>query len=144
MNDNSVVPVEIGSAIKPKHIYLTDFGPALIGTLGLYELEQFAAQFVRYSQQSGCWVGFSFHEQVEPRSPYGRMVDEGLMSETETSDGRWLYHLTSLAISQIYLVQSEAAIALLQAQLQRSREKSLFSRIKRHLKGVFVPMSPSI
>ena len=144
MNDNGVVPVEIASAIKPKHIYLTDFGPALMGTLGNYELEQFAAQFVRYSQQVGCWVGFSFHEQVEPRSPYGRMVDEGLMSETETSDGCWLYQLTPLAISRIYLTQTEATIFQLALGLRRARDESVLSRIKRYLKGVFVSMSPSV
>lgn len=130
MNDNNVVPVEIASAIKPKHIYLAEFGPALMGTLGNYELEQFAAQFVRYSQQVGCWVGFSFHEQAEATSPYGRMVDKDLLSETETGDGCWLYHLTSLAISQIYLVQSEAAIASLP---RRTREDSFLSGLKRHL-----------
>lgn len=141
MNDSNVVPVEIACAIKPEYIYFAEFGPALMGTLSNYELEQFAAQFVRHSQWAGFWVGFLFHEQVEPRSPYGRMVDKGLLSETEIRDGRWLYHLTPLAISQIYLAQSEATIFQLALQLRRARDESVLSRIKRHLKGVFMPMA---
>lgn len=136
----NIIPASVSSAIKPRHIYLAEVGPVLLGTLGSYEFEAFAAQFVRHSQDAGFWVSFLSVERAEPKSVYARMVEEGFLSETETSDG-WLYQLSSLAIEQVYLVQSRATIVELQAQLKRAQAESLLDRIKRYFRETLAPMS---
>ena len=141
---NDFTSLQMVSAIKPKHIFLAETGQALIGTLGNREFEQLAARLVYESQVAGSWVPHMLCERAHWDTTLGTMVRKGFISEARVGDGRWMYWLTLFAISQIYLVQSETVITSLQAQLRREREESLFSRIKRHLKGVFVPMSPSI
>ena len=143
MNDRNVVPVQVASAIKPRHLVLAESGAPLTGTLVKYEFEQCAAELVRYGQSAGFWVGLTYRHQAMVQSPYGQMMAEGFLSETETSDG-WLYWLTPLAISQIYLVQNEAAITSLQGQIRRAQEESILSRIRRHFKEVFAPMSAGV
>ncbi|MFZ2151871.1 MAG: hypothetical protein WAV09_02040 [Minisyncoccia bacterium] len=149
--ENNFVPLRRLSAIKPKHIWLAESGQQLVGTLGKREFEQFAAQLVYESQIAGSWEPHVLYERAHQDSIIGCMVGEGMVSETQVNGARWLYQLTSEAIGQIYRVQreaalaeSEATIAQLRAKLRRAEEESTFSRIKRHLKGVFVPMSAGI
>lgn len=134
--------VQIISAIKPWNIFCDNAGQPLLGTLGSHEFELEAAFFVHFSKERGFWTGCLFTERAQVRSVYAQMMDKGLLSETKVSEG-WLYQLTPLAISQIYVVQSEATIMSLQTQLRRAQGESLLKRIKRHLREMFAPASAS-
>ncbi len=130
--------------IKPKDIFLAENGQTLLGVFGKREFEQTAAQLVRESQDAGHWVPHLLYGQAHRDSILGQMVGKGIISATQVNAGSWEYRLTPEAVGQIYLVQSESTIAQLQARLRRAQEESILSRIKRHLKGVFAPMSAGI
>ncbi len=132
--DFQLVPCLIVIGIAPKHIRINVEHPSatqILGCLERLEWEGAALDFLQASAQAGTWTGVKFPEKVPEASDYAGMVAQGYLSELQI-EGGWVYALTPLAVSQIYLVQVESIIrAQARGILQGNRTPSLGVRLRK-------------